>query len=38
MVTINELRSPSNEDISPFEQSDQNKWHVIAVKGAPDVS
>ncbi len=37
MVTINGLRSPSGEDISPFEQSDQNKWHVIAVKGAPDV-
>ncbi len=37
MVTINGLRNPSGEDISPFEQSDRNKWHVIAVKGAPDV-
>jgi len=37
MVTIHGLRTPSTGDISPFEQSDQNKWHVIALKGAPDV-
>ena len=37
MVTIHGLHTPSAGDISPFEQSDQNKWHVIALKGAPDV-
>lgn len=37
MVTIHGLRTPSAGDISPFGQSDQNKWHVIALKGAPDV-
>ena len=37
MVTIHGLHTPSARDISPFEQSDQNKWHVIALKGAPDV-
>lgn len=37
MVTIHEIENPGNGDISPFADDEKSKWHVIAVKGAPDV-
>lgn len=38
MTTIHNVLSPNDEDISPFTDNDPHKdWHVIAVKGAPDV-
>ncbi len=37
MITINSLIDPDDDDISPFNHQDQQKWHVITVKGAPDV-
>ena len=37
MVTIHGLDDPADEDISPFSHLDKSKWHIITVKGAPDV-
>ncbi len=38
MVTVHEIEAPEDEDISPIFQSDQKQhWHVIDVKGAPDM-
>lgn len=37
MVTIHEIDAPAEEDLSPFEDEGKRQWHVIAVKGAPDV-
>lgn len=38
MVTIHDVEEPAEEDISPFNSDDEKReWHIIAVKGAPDV-
>ncbi|MFZ3070026.1 MAG: HAD-IC family P-type ATPase, partial [Anaerolineaceae bacterium] len=37
MLTIHVLENPADEDLSPFTNQDKAKWHIIAVKGAPDV-
>jgi Ca2+-transporting ATPase len=38
MVTIHEVQDPKDEDISPLTQEDEKReWHIVAVKGAPDV-
>ncbi len=38
MVTIHAVEGPANEDISPLEEGDEKReWHIVAVKGAPDV-
>jgi len=38
MLTIHAIDDPKNEDISPLSQEDDNReWHIVAVKGAPDV-
>jgi P-type Ca2+ transporter type 2C len=37
MVTIHSVRDPQPKDISPFYDSEKLEWHVVAVKGAPDV-
>ncbi len=37
MVTVHSVRDPRPEDISPFYDSEKLEWHIIAVKGAPDV-
>jgi Ca2+-transporting ATPase len=37
MVTIHSIDNPRAEDISPFTNGSKKKWHVIAVKGAPDL-
>jgi Ca2+-transporting ATPase len=38
MITLHEVLDPHKEDISPFTDGDpQQQWHVVAVKGAPDV-
>ena len=37
MVTIHSVDDPRAEDLSPFVDEGQKDWHVIAVKGAPDV-
>jgi len=38
MTTIHHVRDPHTEDFSPFKTDDLVKdWHVVAVKGAPDV-
>ncbi|MCX6055728.1 MAG: cation-translocating P-type ATPase [Chloroflexi bacterium] len=37
MVTIHSIEDPRLEDISPFVDEAHKKWHVVAVKGAPDV-
>jgi P-type Ca2+ transporter type 2C len=38
MVTIHAVEEPENEDISPLEEDDEKReWHIVAVKGAPDV-
>ncbi|MBP9040711.1 MAG: cation-translocating P-type ATPase [Anaerolineaceae bacterium] len=37
MVTIHAVQDPRVEDISPFVDTNHKNWHVIAVKGAPDL-
>jgi P-type Ca2+ transporter type 2C len=38
MTTIHQVINPKKEDISPFVETGEKKaWHVVAVKGAPDV-
>ena len=38
MVTIHEVQDPKDEDISPLTHEDEKReWHIVAVKGAPDV-
>ena len=37
MVTIHAIEAPKKEDISPFSDEEKREWHIIAVKGAPDV-
>lgn len=37
MVTLHDLRDPHPEDISPFYEDAPRAWHVVTVKGAPDV-
>ncbi len=37
MVTIHAVKDPRVEDISPFVDDRHKDWHVIAVKGAPDL-
>ena len=37
MVTIHSIVNPGGGDISPFFADQDRNWHVIAVKGAPDV-
>ncbi len=37
MITIHALEQPEDGDISPFKDEEKDKWHVIAVKGAPDI-
>jgi Ca2+-transporting ATPase len=37
MVTIHSVDDPRLEDLSPFKDSTRKGWHVIAVKGAPDI-
>lgn len=37
MVTIHSVDNPTLDDLSPFVDSARKGWHVIAVKGAPDV-
>lgn len=37
MVTIHAVQDPRVEDISPFLDTNHKNWHVIAVKGAPDL-
>ncbi|MBX3048221.1 MAG: cation-translocating P-type ATPase [Anaerolineales bacterium] len=38
MSTIHHVAQPANSDLSPFASDDQKQgWHVVAVKGAPDV-
>ena len=38
MVTVHSVEDPEDKDISPISESDQKReWHVVAVKGAPDV-
>jgi Ca2+-transporting ATPase len=38
MVTIHAVEEPEDSDISPLSSDDEKReWHIIAVKGAPDV-
>lgn len=38
MTTIHQVADPLTADLSPFHESHEHKgWHVVAVKGAPDV-
>ncbi len=37
MVTIHAIETPRKEDISPFSDEEKREWHIVAVKGAPDV-
>jgi Ca2+-transporting ATPase len=37
MLTVHALREPHPEDISPFYDNEQRDWHVVTVKGAPDL-
>ncbi len=37
MITIHAVHDPRVEDISPFVDDTHKDWHVIAVKGAPDL-
>lgn len=38
MTTVHEVLDPHDEDLSPFHDNDEKqKWHAVAVKGAPDV-
>ncbi|QYK51229.1 MAG: cation-translocating P-type ATPase [Anaerolineales bacterium] len=38
MTTIHQVADPLSADLSPFHESHEHRgWHVVAVKGAPDV-
>jgi P-type Ca2+ transporter type 2C len=38
MVTIHAIEEPEEEDLSPLTADDEKReWHIVAVKGAPDV-
>ncbi len=37
MVTIHSVEKPEDGDISPLKGDAKREWHIIAVKGAPDV-
>jgi Ca2+-transporting ATPase len=38
MVTVHAVEEPEDNDISPLKSGDEKReWHIIAVKGAPDV-
>ena len=37
MVTIHAVEDPDDADISPLTGEAKREWHIIAVKGAPDV-
>jgi Ca2+-transporting ATPase len=37
MLTAHTLKNPQPEDISPFYDDENREWHVITVKGAPDL-
>jgi Ca2+-transporting ATPase len=38
MTTIHHVADPLSADLSPFHESHEHRgWHVVAVKGAPDV-
>ncbi len=37
MVTIHAVENPDDADISPLTSEAKREWHIIAVKGAPDV-
>ena len=37
MVTIHDIKKPSADDLSPFNNGKLQSWDVIAVKGAPDL-
>ncbi len=38
MTTIHQVVQPHAEDLSPFKDNDDKQnWHVVAVKGAPDM-
>ena len=37
MVTIHSVENPEDADISPLKGDAKREWHIIAVKGAPDV-
>ena len=37
MITVHSVDQPKKEDLSPFMDETHKKWHVVAVKGAPDV-
>ncbi|MGH2581568.1 MAG: cation-translocating P-type ATPase [Anaerolineales bacterium] len=38
MTTIHEIVEPHTDDLSPFADRDEKQnWHVVAVKGAPDL-
>jgi Ca2+-transporting ATPase len=37
MVTIHAVEDPDTADISPLTAEAKREWHIIAVKGAPDV-
>ena len=37
MITVHDVKNPQPEDASPFHDTKQRDWDVIAVKGAPDI-
>jgi len=38
MVTIHTVEEPGDDDLSPLAEGDEKReWHIVAVKGAPDV-
>ncbi|MEK6256526.1 MAG: cation-translocating P-type ATPase [Chloroflexota bacterium] len=37
MTTLHQVSDPEKDDISPFTDASQKQWHVVAVKGAPDM-
>lgn len=37
MVTINRIRDPHPEDISPLYNEKHKEWYAVTVKGAPDI-
>ena len=37
MITVHDVKDPQPEDASPFHDTKQRDWDVIAVKGAPDI-
>jgi Ca2+-transporting ATPase len=38
MVTVHSIEEPKEEDLSPLSgDEEQREWHIVAVKGAPDV-